>query len=261
MRANCSSICILTPLVQKPFAVNKSENVAYNKVVEAIKVSERSENSAHITYIYNALSEAVRKSGGSEEIFFGEERAAMRIIVGEPSKLRAQLRERIAEVIGVGYKFRYLDERLCVSLSKREKRLLCAALIAADLEGDKAYIRRKLEKTAEYSVDGFYTFRLAPLREKWDRIIRYVPEGFSTSDLKQFCDFLVGESKNKIYLKGNTVFAENFTPLRLSRLTGEEDLETEIILSDAGFVYCLGEVEDSVEDFLQKFYAERAIFS
>ena len=40
-----------------------------------------------------------------------------------------------------------------------------------------------------------------------------------------------------------------------------EDTETEIMLSDAGFVYCLGEVEDSVGDFLQKFYAERAIFS
>ena len=252
---------IFTPLVQKPLAVNKSENVAYNKVVEAITVSERSENGSHITYVYNALAEAVRKAGGSEELFFNEERAALRILVGEPTKLRAQLRERIAEVIGVGYKFRYLDERLNVCLSKREKQLLCAALIAADLEGDKAYIRRKLEKMDEYSVDGFYTFRLAPLREKWDRIIRYVPDGFSTADLKQFCDFLVGESKNKIYLKGNTVFTENFTPLRLSRLTGEEDLEMEIILSDAGFVYCLGEVEDSVEDFLQKFYAERAIFS
>ena len=48
---------------------------------------------------------------------------------------------------------------------------------------------------------------------------------------------------------------------RSSRLTGEEDLETEILLSDAGFVYCLGDVEDSVGDFLQKYYAERAIFS
>ena len=72
---------------------------------------------------------------------------------------------------------------------------------------------------------------------------------------------MVGESRNKIYVKGNTVFAENFTPLRRSRLTGEEDVETEIMLSDAGFVYCLGDVEEPLGDFLQKFYAERAIFS
>ena len=29
----------------------------------------------------------------------------------------------------------------------------------------------------------------------------------------------------------------------------------------AGFIYCLGDVEDSLGDFLQKYYAERAIFS
>ena len=49
--------------------------------------------------------------------------------------------------------------------------------------------------------------------------------------------------------------------LRARGLTGAEDMETEIVLSDAGFIYCLGEVEDSIGDFLQKYYAERAIFS
>lgn len=88
-----------------------------------------------------------------------------------------------------------------------------------------------------------------------------MPDGFGTGDLTKFCEFLVGESRNKIYLKGNTVFGENFIPLKRSRLTGEEDTETEIMLSDAGFVYCLGEVEESLGDFLQKYYAERAIFS
>ncbi len=99
------------------------------------------------------------------------------------------------------------------------------------------------------------------LREKWDKIIGYVPAGFSSVDLTRFCEFLVGESRNKIYLRDNVVFGENFAPLRRSRLTGEEDIETEILLSDAGFVYCLGDVPDELSDFLQKYYAERAIFS
>jgi hypothetical protein len=71
----------------------------------------------------------------------------------------------------------------------------------------------------------------------------------------------VGESTNKIYVKGNTVFDENFVPLRRSRLIGEENPETEIMLSDAGFIYCLGKPEKNVGVFLQKYYAERAIFS
>lgn len=229
--------------------------------MEEITVSERKEKSAYITYLYNAISPRLLRYGGKGELSFGERSTLIIRAEREIGRLRAHVCDKVTEVIGIGYKFEYLSARLNVALSKRERKLLCSALIAADLEGDKIYIRRKLERTEEYSIDGFYNFRLAPLREKWDRILSYIPEGFAASDLKKFCEFLVGESENKIYVKGNTVFGENFTPLKRSRLTGEEDTETEIMLSDAGFVYCLGQVEDSVGDFLQKYYAERAIFS
>lgn len=224
-------------------------------------VSDGREHSSFITYLYNAVSAELVRTGGTGELMFGEERVALRLHAKESSGVFSQARERIAEIIGIGYKFDFLSGRLRVCLSSREKKLLCAALIAADYEGDKAYIRRKVGRGNEYAIDGFYAFRFGSLREKWERIAEYIPEGFASDDLKKFCEFLVGESKSKIYLKGNTVFGENFLPLRRSRLTGEEDLETEILLSDAGFVYCLGEVEDSVGDFLQKYYAERAIFS
>ena len=235
--------------------------MAYNKVVEEITVTERTEKSAYITYLYNALMSGINRLGGTGELSFGDDRTALRLCVREGSSLRARLKDKIAEVIDVGYKYEFLKERLNVCLSAREKRLLLAALIAADFEGDRAYIKRKLAGVEEYALDGFYHFRLAPLREKWERIADYIPAGFASGDLKKFCDFLVGESKNKVYVKGNTVFGENLVPLRRSRLMGEEDTETEIMLSDAGFVYCLGQVEDSVGDFLQKYYAERAIFS
>ena len=236
--------------------------MAYNNLVEIITVSESGEKSSYITYLYNALAGPLARLGCSGELKLSEERAVLLIRPrGDEKEVRALVREKIAEVIGVGYKYGYLKSKLSVCLSRRDKKLLCAALIAADLEGDKSYIRRKLERTEEYSIDGFYNFRLGPLREKWAHIVEYVPESFSAGDLKRFCEFLVGESKNKVYIKGNVVFGENFAPLRRSRLTGEEDLETEIMLSDAGFVYCLGEVEEGLGDFLQKYYAERAIFS
>ncbi len=230
--------------------------------MEEITVSERKEHGSYITYLYNALSESLLKAGGSGELLFGDERSALSLCVPKTAeRLRAQIAAKISEIIGIGYKSEYLQQRLRVCLSAKEKKLLCAALIAADYDGDKGYIRRKIGRHEEYAIDGIYHFRLAALREKWDRIIGYIPEGFASGDLKKFCEFLVGESKNKIYLKGNTVFGENFAPLKRSRLLGEEDLETEILLSEAGFVYCLGEVEESVGDFLQKYYAERAIFS
>ncbi len=231
--------------------------------MEEITVTERGENRSNITYLYHALADCLDRGGGRGELLFGGDRTALRIRAEEPRKedVRARTCEQVAEIIGIGYKYRFMQERLRVCLGARERKWLCAALIAADFEGDKGYIVRKLRHTDEYSIDGFYQFRLSPLREKWERIADYIPPDFREKDLKKFCEFLIGESAKKIYLRGGTVYGEDFRPLRRSRLTGGEETETEIMLADAGFVYCLGDVEEGLADFLQKYYAERAIFS
>lgn len=230
--------------------------------MEEIIISDKVVNTAFITYLYNALLDVVSSAGGREELVFPEGRCAVLLSVDvQDGWLKERIKERIAEVIAIGYKYRFLEKKLSACLSMKEKRLLCAALIAADLESDKAYIRQKTEFAEEYCIDGIYAFRLTSLQAKWSKILSYVPEGFTSVDLKKFCDYLVGESKRKIYVKGNCVYGEDFSPLRRSRLFGEENLETEIILSDAGYVYCFGDVDDSLCDFLQKYYAERAVFS
>ncbi len=239
--------------------INNSFYPAYNNVVEEIVITERKEKSSYVTYIYNALMNDIVRVGGKGELCFGEERTALRLNLS-PALLK-RLKGVLAEILGIGYKYEFLSKNLRVALSKREKKLLAAALIAADFEGDKSFILRRLPDTGEYAIDGIYAFRLAALREKWTHILSYVPSGFSSADLTQFCEFLVGESRHKIYLKDGSVFGENFTRLSRSSLMGEENAETEIILSDAGFVYCLGEVDASLCDFLQKYFAERAIFS
>ena len=226
--------------------------------MEEIILTESEEHSAFAAYLYGALLPAAGRGRG--ELAFGGGRVALRLS-SEDGALFECVKEKIAEVVCVGYKYRYMQKRLAVCLPRRERRLLTAALIAADYAGDAAYVRGKLRILRECAVDGFYEFRLRALREKWDRIIRYVPAGFAADDLKKFCAFLSGESRNAIYVKGNAVYGENFTRLKRSRLTGAEDAETEIVLSDAGFIYCLGAVEESLGDFLQNYYAERAIFS
>ncbi len=233
---------------------------AYNNCVDLITISDEKKNGAYITYLYNAVMGEVLRSGGSGELMFGEDRAAIRLALGD-ERVADKIALAVAEVVGVGYKYAFLQSKLKACLGSAERRLLCAALIAADYEGDVSCIRSELPCSREICLDGFYRFRLGKLREKWTRILDYIPQSFSSVDLKEFCGFLVGESKQKIYLKGNAVFGENFAPLRRSRLTGKEDVQTEIMLADAGYVYCFGNVEDSVGKFLQKYYAERAIFS
>ena len=228
--------------------------------MDEITVSDGSTRSVFVTYLYNAVMGDLLRSGGGGELLFSEDRTAMRVRFGGEEGL-GKLREKIAEVIGVGYKYAFLQSNLRLCLPKREKKLLCAALIAADYEGDAAFIRSRLSVPNDFCLDGFYNFRLSPLREKWSHILGYIPSTFSGADLLHFCEFLAGESKRKIFLKDYTVYSERYLPLRRSRLTGEEDVETEILLSDAGYIYCLGKVEESVGKFLQKYYAERAIFS
>ena len=242
------------------FSINKSAHSAYNKGVELVTVSDAREHGAFVTYLYNAVMGEVMRTGGSGELLFSESRSAAQFKLARKD-VWVRLADQLCEIVGVGYKYTFLQQNLKACLSVRERRLLCAALIAADYEGDIRFIRDKLVLSDEICIDGFYTFRLGLLREKWSRILDYIPIAFSERDLRQFCEFLVGESKHKIYVKGNAVYGENFAPLRRSRLTGEEDVETEIMLADAGFVYCVGEVEESVGKFLQKYYAERAIFS
>ena len=229
--------------------------------METVCLSERREHAAFISYLYNAvLADAVAIGGASWSAF-----GAVRAVIG-PEQTYADavaplLADAVVEVLCIGYKYRFLQERLNVRLPRRERRLFAAALIAADLAGDAAYVRRKLPAPSHVAVDGVYCFRLAALREKWERIVRYIPAGFGAKDLVKFCTFLAEESENKIYLKGSEVYGADFSRLRRSRLLGEEDAEAEIVLSDAGFIYCLGDVADPLADFLQKYYAERAIFS
>lgn len=223
-------------------------------------ISDEKENSAFIAYLYNAMAGTLLRADAQGELVLGD-RALFKINAPRKSAVLPALKDKIAEVIAIGYKHRFLKERVRAALGKREKKLLVAALISADLEGDKAYIVKRMDDIREFPIDGFYNFRLSALREKWDRIINYIPAGFSLPDLKKFCAFLVGEGKKRVYLKGRTVLGENFVPLTKSRLTGEEDAETELLLSDAGLVCCIGKVEEPLSEFLKKYYAERAVFS
>ena len=243
---------------------NKSAFFSYNRVVAEFNLTEERKNGGFLAYLYNALVPAAVEAGGTGEFAAEGERAAVRIRVPEERRgsLSARAAEAAAEVLCIGYKYRFLEKRLSVCLSARERRVFLAALIAADLSGDMAYVKPLLcGKGGALALDGVWNFRLAALKEKWARIAAYVPPSFASPDLKKFCAFLAGESANKVFLKGNTVYGADFAPRHKSFLTGREDVETEIVLSDAGQIFCLGRVEDGVSDFLQKYYAERAVFS
>ena len=235
---------------------NKSEKAAYNIVVEFL-VSDRMEHSGFLTYLYSSVSGA--REVGRAELELSGERAVCRVFAERD--VRPVLLERMTEIVAVGYKYRFLDGCVRVCLKERERALLLSALIAADLEGDRQYILPRLVSEKEFCIDGLFAFRMGELREKWERIAAYIPEGFSQKDLVNFSSFLVQESRRTVYLKESEVYGENFRRLRLSRLTGRECAEREIVLADAGYVNCLGSIPDGMGEFLKNYYAGRTVFS
>ena len=235
---------------------NKRWKAAYNIVVEFL-VSDRMEHSGFLAYLYSGVSGA--QGVDRAELDVSGERAVCRVFA-EGLALPVLL-ERMTEIVAVGYKYRFLDGCVRVGLGERERALLLSALIAADLEGDRQYILPRLASEKEYCLDGLFAFRMGELREKWERIAAYIPEEFSKRDLINFSTFLVQESRRTVYLKESEVYGENFRRLRLSRLTGRECAEREIVLADAGYVKCLGGVSDGMGEFLKNYYAGRTVFS
>ena len=240
---------------------HETERDSYNRCVERLLLTERCEHGAFLSYLYHRLAGEAVRLGGRSELAFAGGRAAVRLEVPDARALLPAAADAVCAVLAIGYKFRFLEQRLNVCLPRRERRLFAAALIAADYAGDRRYVRERLPSLAECAVDGVYCFRLGALREKWETIAACIPAGFSVPDLVRFCAYLAGESRRTVYVKGNSVYRDDFSLLTRSRLTGGEDAATEIVLSDAGVICCLGEVEGSVGDFLQKYYAQCAIFS
>lgn len=221
-------------------------------------VSDKAQRIRFLDHLSFSLSE---KTGRCGERVFSEGRAAVRFFLKQEEE-REKLKREISDLLAVGYKYEYFQSKLAVCLGKKEKKYLLCAMIAADLEGDEAYIADKMTGDGkEFCVDGFFRFRMQPLVCKWDKIISYVPAAFSRKDLDAFISYLVSESRKKVYLKGNRVYDDNFCRQTRSRLVGEEDAETELLLADAGCIVCLGENEDALGEFLQKYYPQRLIFS
>ncbi len=175
--------------------------------------------------------------------------------------VRRFLEENAADVIAVGYKYAFLEKRLCLPLlTQKEKRLLLTALVAADYKEDRSYVARRLCGYENYSLDGVFHFRLQDLKRRWEGVAEYVPTDMGASSLDGFLEFLTEDGENKLFVKDGKVYDEEYRLLSRSVLTGEETVIGEILLGGAGRVYCFGETDKETTAFLKKYYGSKAVF-
>ncbi len=231
-----------------------------------INLTESEFNKHNLYYLQTTLSELflnTRCSLSEREI---SKRAKLSVTCPEHylEIVRAEINERVAEIIVIKYKYEFFKKSLgVVGLTSTEKEILLASLIAADLEDDKRYVLERLKAQEEISIDGVYNFRLKPLRAKWVDIVSYMPSCFISSQLKDFVTFLLESKKKRVYIDHGKVYDCHFRRLkRVSLLDGEEvKILREVLLSNCGEVEIDGKIPQEDEKYIKEFFGDKIFFS
>lgn len=235
--------------------------------MEKIIISESGNDCSHISYLYHMLAGDKAAANATLRLSIGYDRIYLEVNVKNEYAVETRniITSAAADIICIGYKYSYLKKLLPLSfLDNSEREVLMAALIAADFRDDKKYVVRRLASAKEYSIDGFFNFRMNLLKNKWDDIASYIPDRFSVGELENFIVFLLESEGGKIYIKDNEVFDEKYRKLRRSRLIGsfpEYSFFREVILSGANNIFCLTDPPSSEFGFLKKYYGSRVFFT
>lgn len=234
-----------------------------------IIISERENNARFIAYVYASLRPLAEACGAKASLAFESERTSL--ILEADKKYEPYLRrfteEKISEVIAVGYKYEMFSRALNPSgIGREDAEILLAALISADFLDDRRYVFTKLKGMTEYTVDGFFRFRLTALKKKWENVIDCVPPFFTKEKLAAFMSYLLREDEGeKVFIRGAEVFDKHYRKLRRASLIEEGVSEMngirEIILSGAGEVECVSAPPPAQENFLRRYFAGKVSFS
>ena len=178
--------------------------------------------------------------------------------------VKAEIIERVAEIIAISYKYEFFKNNLSVSgLNSTEREILLASLISADLEEDKKYALDRLKNQTEFVIDGFFSFRLKPLKAKWQDIVSYMPPCFISSQLKDFILYLLEHKRKRVYIDNGKVYDWHFRRLKkCSLLKGEQvKILREVLLSGCGEVEIAGKVPQEDERYIKEYYGDKIFFS
>ena len=217
-------------------------------------------------YIKNSVSEISKKTDSCVSLKTQSNRCKLTFDCPDyySDILFAEVADRIAEVIAVGYKYRYFTSAVKVAgLSDTEREILLASLIAADLTEDKKYAFDRVKTVQDAAIDGIFNFRLKPLKKKWQDIAEYMPAAFIGSQLKDFVLYLLENKKKRTYIDDCKVYDNYYRRLkRCSLLSGEDcEIVREVLLSNCGEVEIRGTLPPTDEKYLKEFYGDRVYFA
>jgi len=246
----------------------KIREFAQNRIMSFIKISDSESSGTNMFYLYNQIAPIVNRLGGKAELDCRGKRCSFCIAVDKSYSgfVRAEIEDKIADVITVNYKYEYFKENIAIKgLEKLKYEILLSALICADLEDDKRYVSAKMSRFDEYSIDGSFNFRMKPLKKKWEDIVSIIPPYFQEDQLKEFIIYILREKRGKkVYVEHERVYDKNFNRLQRTMLTDlnfqEGKVIREVILSGSGEVELNDRPPELDEYYLKEYFGDKIVF-
>lgn len=237
--------------------------------MSTLLISECGENADNMVYLYGGLTESLCSVPCAVKAY----RETLRNVIevsGEncfDSMVKIEAVDKIADVIAVNYKYAYFRQ-YCkpYGLTETENRILLAAVISADIDEDREYVKSVIGEEQEFPIDGLFNFRLKDLKKKWNEIVRYLPKTFDPERLKDFIAYIIEEkASRRAFVENGKVFDVHFRRINRGFLSGEkqgdEKLLTEILLSGCGEAELLTPLKAEEEEYLTEYFGNKIIFS
>ena len=181
-------------------------------------------------------------------------------------QMSALVKDLLADIFSIGYKNKYLSKKLNMGSEDLLSRTLINTMCIFDNSYDKTAIKRNLENIRNFSLDGFYNFRLGDVKKKWDEIV-VLSNSYDTviNDYDTMRDFLMFllEAIPTLVNNLSVVFDEESgfelfdeKGLRLNKLTTlsvrqepEEDLLYNLVCINPAAVNFYGDWQSMSEQF------------
>ncbi len=230
-------------------------------------ISDSASRKQNINYIVNTALDTLRKLKCVSSIDHVNDRAVLSLTFpGEYAKIMEQVvTDKVADVIAVNYKYEYFIRYIRTGgLDQIDYEMLIAALISADLEEDKRYIANGNFSLNDFSIDGYFNFRLKPLKEKWSEIVTYIPTYFTREKLNEFISYIVCEKNGRrAVVYGDKVYDSHYNRMLKSSLVrriDEGSVAREVILSGFSEVELGTRLTETDEKYLISFYGDKIFF-
>lgn len=235
--------------------------------MKVLRICERTDNADKLDYIVNCEGLKITFEKECKMQFVGEF-SFLELYVADETQFVANrlIVDRIADVICVSYKYELFKEKIKGNgLNDEDKEILLSAVIAADFEDDKRYVKSKIKLEEQCSIDGIYYFKMQKLQKKWEEIASYVPEYFTPEELKEFVGYLINEkSGRRVYIDGDEAFDGRYKRLNKTDIlpcAERNKLLKESLLAGAGEICFLNKPEPNVSACFEKFFGDKILNS